>query len=344
MVGTRFSKCLQRKSLSKTLSWAVLAVSAFSLLAVPVTPGRGVAKGATAAASAPKSERLVEFTPDVVTFQNVPVGDTYTQAVRITNLAEGTLQIRKISTSNADFQVTGILLPVVVAHGTSENFTISFRPKGESRRDGQISIFTSSGDAPMVLTVRASTIKVQTELTASEAAIDFEDVAVGGVGTQEVALTNSGMSDLTIAGISAMGAAFIVSGTTAMRLTPGQSVAVEVNFAPKSTGRQTGQLTISGTDGGPLVVIPVTGTAAESSRSTVRLNWEESPVTVAGYVVYRSADSSGPYRRISEAPTSEFVDTGLAVGHTYYYVVASVGADQVESEYSSPISATVPEG
>src|SRR6266576_4509633 len=119
MVGTRFSKCLQRKSLSKI----VLAVSA----------GRGVAKGTTPAASAPKSERLVEFTPDVVTFQNVPVGDTYTQAVRITNLAEGTLQIRKISTSNADFQVTGILLPVVVAHGTSENFTISFRPKGESR-------------------------------------------------------------------------------------------------------------------------------------------------------------------------------------------------------------------
>jgi len=52
--------------------------------------------------------------------------------VRITNLAEGTLQIRKISTSNTDFQVTGILLPVVVAHGTSENFTISFRPKGRA--------------------------------------------------------------------------------------------------------------------------------------------------------------------------------------------------------------------
>src|SRR5712675_2401837 len=105
MVGTRFSKCLQRKTLSKI----VLAVSAFSLLVAQLTPGRGVAKGTTAAGSAPKSERLVEFTPDVVTFQNVPVGDTYTQAVRITNLAEGTLQIRKI-TSSADFQVTGILL------------------------------------------------------------------------------------------------------------------------------------------------------------------------------------------------------------------------------------------
>src|SRR5258708_14013291 len=176
----------------------------------------------------------------------------------------------------------------------------------------------------MVLTVRASTIKVQTELTASEAAIDFEDVAVGGVGTQQVALTNSGTSDLTIAGSSATGAAFSVSGAAAMRLMPGQSVAVEVNFAPKSTGRQTGQLTISGTDGGPLVVIVVTGTAAESSPSTVKLNWEESPVTVAGYVVYRSVDSSGPYGRISEAATSRFLETGWALGSPYRYGGASV--------------------
>jgi hypothetical protein len=279
-----------------------------------------------------------------VTFQDVPVGDTYSQTVRITNLGEGTLQIKKISTSSADLQITGILLPVVVAHGTSESFTISFRPKGESRKDGEISIFTSSGDAPAVLTVRTSTVKVQTELAASEAAIDFEDVAVGGVGKHEVALTNSGTRDLTIAGVSATGAAFSVSGATAVRLTPGQSVSVEVNFAPKSAGRQNGQLTISGTDGGLLVLIPLAGTSAESSRSAVRLNWEESPVNVAGYVVYRSAESSGPYTRISEAATSEFVDTGLAVGHTYYYVVTSLNADQVESEYSSPISATVPEG
>ena len=340
MVGTCFSKCLQCKTLSKVL----LALLAFSLFAGQAAAGRGVASRTTAADPAPKSERLMEFTPDVVTFQNVPVGDTYTQTVRITNLAQGTLQIKKISTSSADLEITGILLPVVVAHGTNESFTISFRAKGESRKDGQISIFTSSGDAPVVLTVRASTIKVQTELTASEAAIDFEDVAVGGVGKQEVALTNSGTRDLTIAGMSSTGAAFSVSGATAVRLTPGQSVSVEVNFAPKSAGRQSGQLTISGTDGGPLVLIPLAGTAAESSRSAVKLNWEESPVTVAGYVVYRSADSSGPYTRISQAATSEFVDTGLPAGHTYYYVVASVDAGQVESEYSSPISVTVPEG
>jgi hypothetical protein len=287
-------------------------------------------------------ESLVEFTPDAVTFQDVPVGDTYTQHVRLTNIGENTLQIRKITASNANFQITGILLPVVVAHGTSESFTISFRSKAEGRADGQIAIFTNSSDAPVVLTVRASTVKVQNELTASEAAIDFEDVAVGTTGKQEVSLTNSGARDLTISGMSVTGADFSASGTTAVRLTPGQSVTVGVNFAPKSAGRRSGQLIISSTEGSSLL-IPLTATGAESSRSSVKLNWEESPLTVAGYVVYRSTDSSGPYTRISQAASSEYVDTGLPVGHTYYYVVTSLDANDVESEYSSPISATVPE-
>jgi hypothetical protein len=340
MVGSISSKCLQFRQLSQPLLFFMV----FSLLSSQASVGRTVATGKVAPQPPATSDGSVEFTPDAVRFQDVPVGDTYTQSVRITNLAEGTLQIRKITTSNANFQVTGILLPVVVAHGTSENFTVSFRPKQEGRADSQISIFTSSSNSPLMLTVKASIIKVESELTASAAAIDFEDVAVGTTKRQEVSLTNSGTRDLTISGMSVTGTDFNASGTAAVRLSPGQSFTVEVNFAPKNMGRKSGQLTILSAEGGSPVLIPLTATAAASSRRAVKLNWEESPVTVAGYVVYRSADSSGPYTRISQATTPEFVDTGLSAGHTYYYVVTSLDGDQVESEYSTPITATVPEG
>lgn len=339
MVGTCFSKCVQRKGLSKIL----LPLLAFSLFVRPAVASFFVETSTTKGVPSASLEGLVEFTPAEVTFQDVPVGETYTQNVRITNLREDTLQIRKIITSNANLQITGILLPVVVAHGTSESFTISFRPTGESHTDGQISIFTSSGDVPVVLRVRGSTVKAQSELTASEAAIDFEDISVGGAEKQEVVLTNSGARDLTISAMSVTGTGFSVSGPTAVRMTPGQSFAVEVNFAPKSAGHQSGQLRICSAGGNSVLILPLGGTAADSSRTVVKLHWEESPVSVAGYIVYRSADSSGPYMRISQAAIPEFVDTGLAVGHTYYYVVTSINADQVESEYSSPICATVPD-
>jgi Abnormal spindle-like microcephaly-assoc'd, ASPM-SPD-2-Hydin len=343
MVGKRFCNCLNWKSLFK----AFLFVSTFSLLTIQTTNSRAATSGAATVATAPAATPPVfmEVTPEAVSFVNVPVGDTYTQAVRLTNLAAGTLQIKKITTSSNAFRITGILLPVVVAHGTSQSFTVAFRGKAEGQTDGQVSIFTTSNDPPLVLKVRASTATSQSELTASDAGIDFEDVAVGNSGKKEVLLTNSGNRDVRISGISPAGRDFSLSGATAVDLSPGQNVSLEVNFAPRSAGRQTGSLTVTSAEGGPLLTIPLTATGAPPSQSAVKLNWEESPVSVAGYVVYRSAESAGPYVRISESvPSAEYVDTGLAAGHTYYYVVSSLDADRVESEYSPQISATVPKG
>jgi hypothetical protein len=117
-----------------------------------------------------------------------------------------------------------------------------------------------------------------------------------------------------------------------------------IDFEPNGIGERSGTFMVSGASGQPLLQIPVTGTGAASSDAAVRLNWEESPVSVAGYLVYRAAEPSGPYTRVSSSAVSslEFVDTGLAAGHTYYYVVSSLDADEIESEYSLPIAATVP--
>jgi hypothetical protein len=285
----------------------------------------------------------VEVTPNAVRFVDVPVGDTYTQTVTITNANEGTLQIKKITASRGDFQITGIILPVVVAHGTSQSFTISYRAETEGRTEGEVSVLTNAGD-PLVIPINAFSQAGQKELTASEAGVDFEDVAVGSTGKKELLLTNSGNRELRISGITTSGAGFSVAGTTAVNLSPGQNVGVDVNFAPKSTGRQTGSLTVASAEDGSLLTLPLTASGAASSRSAIKLNWEESPVSVAGYVVYRSTESSGPFARVSSSavPSAEYTDTGLAAGHTYYYVVTSLDSDQVESEYSEPIAATAP--
>lgn len=197
-----------------------------------------------------------------------------------------------------------------------------------------------------MLSVKASSAASQAELTASEAGLDFEDVVVGDSGKKELVLMNSGNRELRISAISALGAGFSVSGTTAVNLNPGQNFSVDVTFAPKSAGRQTGSLTVSSAEDGSLLTIPLTARGAAPSRSAVKLNWEESPAMVAGYVVYRSADSSGPYTRVSSGavPSAQYIDTGLAAGHTYFYVVTSLDSEQLESEYSTPIVATVPEG
>src|SRR6266404_1069177 len=287
---------------------------------------------------------LVQATPEAVSFVDVPVGETYTQVVRITNISEGVIQIKTITASNADFRVSGILLPVVVAPGTSESLTISYRATAEGQREGEIGIVTSTGETALALAVRAVATVGQRELTASEAGINFEDVAIGSSTKKVLSLTNSGNRELRISGTSVSGTGFSVSGAGAVNLSPGQNITVEVNFTPKDTGRQAGSLIVSSAEGGALLEIPLSGTGAASSPKAVKLSWEESPVSVAGYVIYRAADPSGPYTQVSSGPvaSTEYVDTGLAAGHTYYYVVTAVDANQGESEYSVPISATVP--
>jgi hypothetical protein len=193
---------------------------------------------------------------------DVPVGDTYTQAVSVKNVSESVLQITRITASNADFEVTGIMLPVVVAPGTSESFTISYRAKSEGRKEGEIGIVTSTGDTALVLKVRAVGTSGQRELTASEAGVDFEDVAVGSSTKKEVVLTNSGNRELRISRMSVSGADFTLSGAGAVNLSPGQNIALDVNFAPKGVGRKAGTLLVSSAEGGSLLEIPLAATGS----------------------------------------------------------------------------------
>lgn len=91
----------------------------------------------------------------------------------------------------------------------------------------------------------------------------------------------------------------------------------------------------------PALVVPAapTGLQAIPSSSQVSLTWN-APVGANGYSLKRSPNSNGPYTRIANnlAATS-FLDTGLANGTTYYYVVsASNGAG--EGADSSVINAT----
>lgn len=347
MVG-RLRTCVRLTGLAE----AVLAASAVLLAATPsASPAAGPNGRISNTRTSTESVRtaapvLMEVTPDAVSFLDVPAGETYTQTVRITNVSEGTFQIKRITASSAEFGIRGIMLPVVVAPGTSETFTISYKAAPGTRTDGQLRIVTSAGDMPLALKAKASAVKDERELTASEAGVNFEDVAVGNSSEKEVVLTNTGNRALNISVVSVSGAEFGLSGAGAVTLNPGQKISVDVKFAPKSAGRQAGSLRVLSAEGGSLVEIPLSAAGVTASPNVVKLNWEEDPASVGGYVIYRSTDPTGPYTRLAAqaVASAEYLDTGLAAGHTYYYVVSSVGADEVESEYSAPISATVPEG
>ena len=295
--------------------------------------------------SAPTTPDALELTPGDIRFPEVPAGEMSSQTVRVTNAGEGLVQISKIVAPGPEFRVLGQGMPFVITRGTSADFTITYRPKAEGGVTGRLLIYTDTRRDPIGVNLTASAISAQNELIADTGSLDFPDVAMGSRSVKEISVTNAGNRLVSIASVNVSDdREFSVTGANAASLEAGQTMTFAVSFSPTSVGERKGMLKISSRAGDDLE-IPLTAMGAAGSQSAVRLQWEENPAGVAGYTVYRAADASGPYERIAaDVSSAEYLDSGLAAGHTYFYVVSSMGPDQTESEYSDPISATVPEG
>jgi fibronectin type 3 domain-containing protein len=81
-----------------------------------------------------------------------------------------------------------------------------------------------------------------------------------------------------------------------------------------------------------------TALMATAGNAQVSLSWSAS-ATATSYNVKRSTTSGGPYTKISSPSTTNFIDTGLANGITYFYVVSAVNSTG-ESANSTQTSAT----
>ena len=78
---------------------------------------------------------------------------------------------------------------------------------------------------------------------------------------------------------------------------------------------------------------------------SVSLSWTASSSTgLLGYNIYRSLASGGPYTKLNSSPVSgtNYFDSSVTAGLTYYYVATAVGQGNVESAYSNQATATIP--
>ncbi len=82
---------------------------------------------------------------------------------------------------------------------------------------------------------------------------------------------------------------------------------------------------------------------ATGGNAIVNLDWaDNSGCDIAGYNIYRNLVSGGPYTKINSTTQvgSQYQDTGLTNGATYYYVVKAVDIQGNEGTVSSEVSAT----
>src|SRR5205085_1512368 len=88
--------------------------------------------------------------------------------------------------------------------------------------------------------------------------------------------------------------------------------------------------------------LPTAGTpialSASAGNAQVALNWNSSPGAIS-YRLKRATASGGPYTTIASPGGTNSLDTAVANGTTYYYVVSAMNPNG-ESADSAEVSAT----
>jgi len=106
------------------------------------------------------------------------------------------------------------------------------------------------------------------QLQCSPASLKFGKVAVGGSETQLITLTNTGQTNATVSAISAA-SGFSVSGVNLpLNLSAGQSINLNVAFAPTAAGWTGGEVTFTSNASDPNLKLEVGGTGAQGGNVT----------------------------------------------------------------------------
>ena len=279
-----------------------------------------------------------------VQFGTVPIGGTRSSSVAVSNPTDGAdIVISRINVAGPGFRLGNVpALPMTIAPGESVTLGIEFAPKQSGAAKGNVAIVSNATNSvlPVSLTGNGNS---SAQIVVSPSALNFGSVGVGTSAVLSGTLIAAN-SDVTVSTVDETGSGYSLSGITfPVTIPAGQQLPFSVTFAPQAAGAATGSLSfVTNAASSPTATLTGSGSSPATAHS-VNLSWSAS-TSAAGYNIYRSAQSGGPYAKLTGSPTpaTNFADTSVQSGSTYYYVATSVNNNSQESGYSNQTAATIP--
>src|SRR5580693_1672344 len=131
-----------------------------------------------------------------VSFGSIAAGNTATQSLTVTNTGLGTITISGATLTGAGLTVIGGNPSGTIGVGGSSTIQIQFAPTSGGAITGSLTILSDASNSPLAIAITGT--GTQTGLTIAPSALTFGNVVMGQSGTQNVKVTNSGTSSLTI--------------------------------------------------------------------------------------------------------------------------------------------------
>jgi centrosomal CEP192-like protein/ASPM-SPD-2-Hydin domain-containing protein len=331
------------QSLALTVNFAPTAVG--SVIGSLTVVSNASNSPATIALSGTAVQPQISVTPSSVSFSDVSVGVTNTQAITIKNTGTGTLTISQDSLPGTTFTLSGLTMPLSLAPGATSSFTVNFTPASSSSFYANLSLTNNSPTSPVVVPLSGTSVASVLQLSASPTSLSFGSITTGTSSTSTVTVTNTGNTNVTISNIAASGSGFSSSGfSLPITLAAHQATSFSVIFDPTSAGSLLGTAKVTSNASNSPLVIALAGTGVATASHSVLLSWTPGSSSAVGFNLYRSSQASGSYAKLnsSELSSTSYTDTNVTAGQTYYYVATDLDSSGNESAYSNQVTAAIP--
>jgi ASPM-SPD-2-Hydin domain-containing protein/centrosomal CEP192-like protein/Ig-like domain-containing protein/immunoglobulin I-set domain protein len=325
---------------------ATTTADSASAFAVVVSNSAGTVTSSAATLTVnPAPAPAIQVSP--ISFGNDVVGTNLSQALIIKNTGTATLTITQITeTGSAFFSVSGFTLPLNVNAGQQTTITVAFLPTSAGLASGNVSITSNAPTSPTSVALSGTGVAATLTLGSNPTSLSFGNVTTGtSSATQNVTITNTGNSNVTISQINFGVSGFTMTGGSApVTLTPSQNLILTVQFSPTIAGAVNGNISIVSNATGSPAAVPVSGTGVAPVQHSAALTWNASTSTVSGYNIYRSTVSGSGYTKINSSLVSAltYTDSTVQSGTTYFYVTTSVDSGGNESSLSNEVTANIP--
>jgi len=188
----------------------------------------------------PSSSGSVVVGAAALNFGTVAVGSSKALQDTLSNNTASPVTVNAITGSSSDLQVLGITTPLVLGVGASVPFTVQFHPSTAENLSRTLSLMGTNSNVLASVTA-SGTSASPGQLSLSPSSVAFGSIKVGSSQTNNVTLSNTGGSDITVNQATLSGAGFSTSSLSLpLTLHAGNTALLSVRFAPTSTGSFTG--------------------------------------------------------------------------------------------------------
>ncbi len=283
------------------------------------------------------SRRQLTANPANVSFGSVAVGSTGLQSLTLTNSGTASTTISSVGVSGTGFSIAGLSTPMTLNAGQSASFSAAFTPASAGNASGSISIDSDASASPM--TIALSGTGTQPQWSVLPTSVNFGNVNVGSNSSQNVTVTNSGNTALTISSATLSGQGFSINGLALPQtISAGASTTFAAQFAPASAGSAAGSISVSSNASGSPATIALSGAGVQGklTANSASVTFGSVAVGSSGLQSVTLTNSGTASIAISSASAS---GTGFAVAGLSTPMTLSAGQGASFSASFTPSSA-----